>query len=316
MPDNPATPLPIVPLRGARSNPYEHKVVRTYADDPESWRKAIGEHLLFEWGIYNHPDSPRPVSLDEAGVRFFDRQLQLAHRAATTTRPGIQDPPPWPPRRILDLGCGWGYILRHLADRFPACPRLDGLNISDRQLEYCASYLARHLLADRVRLYHANAQDITLLPEPDKPYDLVVIRGVITHFPHRLFEESTAVLHSRVRTDGLLVISDTLYKVDLDTYTPAIPDTVDRLAVGHRKTPAYFAKVLTDSGFAIDDMRVLPSNTDVAHWLLEVRSNLETHFPDGLNGPLEELRVLAVNLSVALLLDQVSAYSIIARRTT
>lgn len=306
MKETTSTALPIHILCGPTVNPYEEKVVYTYADDPGAWRKALGDHLLFEWGIYNHPDSPRPVSLDESGVRFFDRQLELA---------GLTGPGGPPLQRILDLGCGWGFLLGHLARHFPECRRLDGLNISRSQLDYCAHYLAGQGLADRVRLYQCNAQDLGLLPDPDQPYDLAVIRGVITHFPHALYETAMAALAGRIREGGLLVISDTLYNVDLDTYTPAIPDEVDRLAVGHRKTPDYFAKVLHDSGFTVQDMRVLPSNTDVAHWLLEVRSNLDTHFPDGVSGPLEELRVLAVNLSIALLTDQVSAYSIIARRT-
>jgi pre-sodorifen synthase len=304
--ENPRTALPIHVIRGTTVNSYEEKVVRTYADDPEAWRKALGDHLLFEWGIYNHPDSPRPVSLDESGVRFFEKQLELA----CLTGPGCRPQP----GRILDLGCGWGFILGYLARRFPGCPRLDGLNISRAQLDHCARRLACQGLADRIRLYHGNAHDVSLLPDPGQPYDLVVIRGVVTHFPHSLYEASMAALAGRVRAGGLLVISDTLYKTNLDAYQSAIPDMVDRLAVGHRKTPGYFIKVLEDNGFAIQDMRVLPSNTDVAHWLLEVRSNLETCFPDGVTGPLEELRILAVNLSIALLLDKVSAYSIIAER--
>ncbi|MCO1581663.1 methyltransferase domain-containing protein [Crossiella sp. SN42] len=299
--------LPIHVLRGETDNAYQAKVVYTYADDPQAWRKALGENILFEWGIYNHPDSPRPVSLDESGVRFFDRQLELA---------GLTGPDRPPLRRILDLGCGWGFILGYLARLFPECGRLDGLNISRSQLEYCAEHLAGQGIADRTNLYQCNAQDLALLPEPEQLYDLVVIRGVITHFPHALFESSMAALACRVREGGLLVISDTLYKGDLDDYQSAIPDEVDRLAVGYRKTPEYFSKVLEDSGFAVTDMRVLPSNADVAHWLLEVRSNLETHFPDGVTGPLEELRVLAVNLSIALLLNKVSAYSVIAQRTS
>lgn len=292
-------------LQGQTIDQYQEKVVYTYGDDPQSWRKALGEHILFEWGIYNHPDSPRPVSLDEAGVRFFDRQLELAGLTAPD-RPHLQ--------RILDLGCGWGFILRYLAHRFPECPRLDGLNISRRQLEYCSEYLTEHGLTDRTNLYLCNARDVGLLPDPHLHYDLVVIRGAITHFPYELYESSMAALAGRVREGGLLIISDTLFNQDLDTYQSAIPDDIDRLAVGYRKTPEYFTKVLDDSGFTVQDIRVLPSNTDIAHWLLEVRSNIETHFPDGVTGALEELRVAAVNASIALLQDKVSGYSIIARR--
>ncbi|MGP4014859.1 SAM-dependent methyltransferase [Saccharopolyspora sp. 5N708] len=292
-------------IHGPVADAYQEKVVHTYGDDPESWRKALGDTLMFEWGCYDHPDSPRPVSLGESGIRFFERQLDLA---------GLAGPKRPPLSRVLDMGCGWGYLISYLAHRFPDCPRIDGLNISRRQLEYCSTYLNDQGVSDRTSLYLCNARDIGLLPDPQRLYDLVNIRGVITHFPNELYETSMAALAGRIRPGGTVIISDTLYKVDLAEYQSAIPDEVDRLAVGHRKTPGYFAKVLEDNGFTIADMRVLPKNTDVAHWLLEVRSNIETHFPQGITGPLEELRILAVNLSVALLTDKVSAYSIIAHR--
>ncbi|MEU3026966.1 SAM-dependent methyltransferase [Streptomyces incarnatus] len=291
-------------VRGGVLDPYEEKVVRTYEDDPADWHKVLGEHLLFEWGVYNHPDSPRPVSLDEAGIRFFERQLELAGLTATS-RP--------PLRRILDLGCGWGYIMRDLADRFPECPLIDGINISPQQLDYCARYLAGHRLTDRTRLYLCNGRDVDLIPDRGHPYDLVVARGVFTHFPRDTYETCLAALARRAAPGGLLVISDTLFKSP-EGYESAIPDEVDRLACGNRKSPAYFAGAIEGAGFTIEDMRVLPSNTDVAHWFLETRSNIETWFPDGVTGALEDLRVTALNMSVALLTDQVSAYSVVARR--
>lgn len=302
-------PEPTLPpyhvICGPFVDPYREKVVHTYGDDPRSWQKALGENILFQWGVYDHPDSPRPVSLDEAGIRFFGRQLELAG-LLSEERPCIS--------RILDLGCGWGYILRYLSTAFPECERIDGVNISRRQLEYCAELLTTHGLTDRVDLYLCDACDVDLLPGPGEPYDLAIIRGVITHFSNDLFERSMSALAQRMRPGGLLIISENLYNIDPATYRSEIADHVDRLACGHRKTPEFIGKVMKNNSFSILDQRVLPKNTDVAHWLLEVRSNIETHFPDGVSGPLEELRVLAVNLSLALLTDKFSAYSIIARR--
>lgn len=288
-------------IHGPDPDPYEEKVIYTYGDDPATWKKIIGEQLLYEWGIYDHPDSPRPVSLDESGGRYFQRQLDLA---------GLTGPNRPPMNRVLDVGCGWGSILKILAAQFPECDRLDGINVSRRQLEYCTRDLVG--LADRINLYLCNARDLALLPDADVPYDLVVLRGVATHFPPALFETMAAALAGRTHPGSLLVISDTLY-TDLDTYQSAIPDEVDRQASAHRKSPQYFTSVLTTNGFTITDMRVLPSNTDVAHWLLEVLSNIETHYPQGPTGSFKELATTAVNLSIGLLTNQISAYSIIAR---
>ncbi|KAG0192173.1 hypothetical protein DFQ28_010054 [Apophysomyces sp. BC1034] len=297
--------LPYSIIQCRNKNDYESKVVQTYCEDPEDWRKVIGNHLLFQFGVYDDPKSIPPISLDESGIRYFERQLRLA---------GLEEPNHQPIKRILDVGCGWGYILKYLADRFPECPRLDGVNVSPQQLEYCKNLHDKHGLSRRISLYLCNAQDIDLLPDPDDPYDLAIIRGVISHFPNDLYKATMKALASRMRKGGIVVISDNLYKVDLFNYQPDTADDVDRLACKHRKTPAYFRQVLEQSGFIVQDMQILPSNIDVARWLIDAKTNIEKHFPQGTTGALEELRVLAENWSVALIKDKVSTYSIILKK--
>ncbi|MFJ9690864.1 SAM-dependent methyltransferase [Kitasatospora sp. NPDC101183] len=291
-------------IDGPSLNPYRAKVVDTYDDPPELWRKALGDTLLFQWGLYE--GSSRALSLGEAGVRYFDRQLGLAE-LLSERRPRI--------RRILDLGCGWGFVSFLLARRFPECPQIDAINISPRQLDYCAEFLADHELLDRVRLFLCDGQDIGLLPDPQQPYDLVIVRGVYTHFPNEVFENAVRALSSRVGPGGTVIISDTLYHGDLGSYSSEVPDLVDRVACANRKTPEYFAEVLEGNGFAIQDMRILPSNAEVAHWFQQTRSNIEANFPEGGPGTLGELQNMAENMAVSLPKDKLSAYSVIARRT-
>ncbi|KVK88958.1 methyltransferase type 12 [Burkholderia cepacia] len=300
-----AAPFAVVP--SAVPNPYLGKVEYTYQDDPEDWRKAIGDNLMFQFGVYDDPRSTPPISLDESGLRYFDQQMELAGFGASEPAPII--------RRILDVGCGWGFGLKYLAERFPTCARLDGVNVSRTQLEYCAKYLAGQQLDDRVHLYLCDAQDVDRLPDADEPYDLVTIRGVITHFPDDLYERAMRRLAPRVREGAKLVISDNLYNVPLDDYRSDIHDEVDRLACKHRKRPDYFQRVIEDSGFVVEDIRVLPANIDVVRWFMDVKQNIERHFtPGNIPPPLEELRVMAVSLSVALIKDKFSTYSVIARR--
>ena len=293
-------------LRGKLANHYEPKVVYTYQDNPEDWRKAIGDCLMFQFGVYDDPRSTPPISLDESGRRYFDQQMEIA---------GFDQPSSFPIKRILDVGCGWGFGLKYLAEHFPRCRRLEGVNISSRQLEYCATYHAEHGLSNRIQLYLCDAQDVDLLPDPDEPYDLVTIRGVISHFPNALYERAMAKLAARVRPGAKVIFSDNLYNVPLDEYQSDTYDDVDRLACKHRKTPDYFRRVLEQSGFLVEDMRVLPANIDVARWFMDVKKNIETHFTeDNIPAPLKELRVMAVSLSVALIKDKFSTYSIIAKR--
>jgi len=299
--------LPYQIIQGSSVDNYQEKVVYTYGDSPEDWRKAIGDYILFQFGVYDDPRSTPPISLDESGIRYFERQLKLA---------GLEEPNRAPIKRILDIGCGWGYILKYLAERFPECQRLDGVNVSRRQLDFCANFYKEQGLSDRINLYLCNAKDVELLPDADEPYDLVVIRGVISHFPNELYESAMSALLPRVREGGVVIISDNLYNTEPDAYTSDTQDDVDRLACKHRKTPTYFRDVLEQCGFTTHDMRVLPSNIDVAHWLMASKANIENKvlFPHGVTGALEELRVLAENWSVALLKNKVSTYSVIVKK--
>lgn len=291
-------------IQGSSVNDYQEKVVYTYGDSPEDWRKAIGNALWFQFGVYDDPRSAQPITLDESGLRYFEKQLKLA---------GLAQPGNPEIKRILDIGCGWGTVLVYLAKYFPDCRHLDGINVSARQLEYAARLHADQALSDRINLYQCNAQDIDLLPSIEEPYDLVIMRGVISHFPNDLYETVMKKLSKQLAPNGTIIISDNLYNVELEKYTSDTADTVDRLACKHRKTPEYLSRVIKQSGFAIQDMRILPDNADATHWLLNIKTNIENNFPGGVTGALEELHTTCESLSVAIVKNKISIYSVILK---
>ncbi|MEU1019068.1 methyltransferase domain-containing protein [Streptomyces sp. NPDC005898] len=293
-------------LPSHRSDPFRAHVVRAYEDSPGDWQKVLGEQLHFQWGVFGHPDSPRPVSLDEAGRRHLERQLALAtgDGSGQTT-----------PRRILDIGCGWGATLRHLAQVYPDCPRLDGMNISAQQLAHCAGFVRDVPRPDRVHLYLCDAADIAELPDREQPYDLVIARGVITHLPPQVYETAVEALARRMRPGSLFVVSETLYTEEFLDREPDLPANADHLALRHRKSLRYVTEVLRDGGFRIRDDRVLPCPEDAARWVLELKSNIDVHFPEKASPPLEAIRGMAADLAVALLRQDASAHSIVAERS-
>ncbi|KAM3497773.1 hypothetical protein MY10362_008886 [Beauveria mimosiformis] len=193
-------------IQSDRFDPYQDKVVHTYDDPPEMWHKALGENLSFQFGLFDEAElagSPKPGPVGPSEFRHFDRQLELG---------GFLVPNRQRLNRILDVGCGWGYITRHMAELFPECPCIDAINISQRQLDYCANNLSEDLKS-RVNLYLCNGQDIDMLPDQTVPYDLVIVRGVYTHFLPDVFEASVAQVAQRLRYNATVIISDTLYKV-------------------------------------------------------------------------------------------------------
>ncbi|WP_208446834.1 methyltransferase domain-containing protein [Streptomyces sp. SUK 48] len=292
MQDTPAA-IPIVPISGPTPDPYQAAVERVYQDPPDRWRPVIGEAMWFQFGVYD-----QGTSLDEAGARHFEIQLDLA---------GIE-----PPRRVLELGPGWGTATSHLATRFPNCPRLDIVNVSRPQLDHAARRLARAGLAGRVNLYLCAARDVDRLPDPDEHYDLVLLRGAIVHLSPEILEETLAGLARRMSPGGTVVISEHTY-ADLDRYRSAIPDPDDRLASGHRKTVTDLTRALDRHGFVLRDLRQLPSAGDSIRWLTDIGANVARHYP-GADRPkvFAELADHARNWSSALRTGQVAVSSLIA----
>lgn len=304
------SPKAVTFIQSHRNDPYQAKVVKTYEVPGEQWEKALGnEGLGFQFGSFDQAElaagpKPGPVGLSE--LRYFDRQLEIA---------GLWGPNQPPLNRIMDLGCGWGSITEHLAKRFPQCPCIDGINISQTQLDYFVDRLPADL-SDRINLYNCNGQDVDLLPDPATAYDLVVVRGVYTHFLNQTFEDSVARVVPRLAPGGVLLISDALYRTDnLAKYESHIPDTRDRVAVGNRKTVGYYTSVLIRNGLVLQDFRLLPSAAEVIHWFKVVQLNIEQNFPeDGVPGPISELYELARNGADAVAKNKLGIYSIVARR--
>ncbi|SDR39437.1 Cyclopropane fatty-acyl-phospholipid synthase [Pseudomonas grimontii] len=291
-------------IRSSTADHYQSKIESVYADPPEEWRKVIGNEFWYQYGVFDEKMDPNSLALDASGRRHMEHQFELAEQAgADVSSQSI--------RRAIDIGCGWGPVLSFLAKRYPHCERIDGVNVSRPQLEFASQTISRNL-ADRIRLYLCNAKDIGALPDPQLPYDLAIFRGSLFHFTPQVLQETMQSLAQRMRTDGTVIISESLYTVDLATYQSFIPDKVDRAASGHRKTPDSLQKALEDNGFEVIDRRITPSNEDVIRWYGLVKDNLDAHYPDSRNPNFSELRDIAINFSDALRKNKASSFSFIA----
>jgi hypothetical protein len=292
---------PLLTIKSTLSDPYQSTIEEVYAGDPKDWESVLGVPIWFQGGVY---DAPRPeaLSIAESGERHFDLQLRLAgHRRAENGNV----------KRILDIGCGWGVELEHLGGYFPACTEIDAVNISAVQLGYCADRLDALGMHDRVNLYLCNAQDIAMLPAPERPYDLVLMRGSSTHFSMDVLHAALGATASRMSQGSSLIIAENLYR---DGYESPIPDTTDRLACRYRKTPAEFLEALEQNDLVVDDMRKLPSNADMIQWWHDIGVSVRERFGAAPPPVFQDLRDAADNMELALAKDAISAYSIIAHR--
>jgi ubiquinone/menaquinone biosynthesis C-methylase UbiE len=103
------------------------------------------------------------------------------------------------PHRILDVGCGTGFLLRQLASRLPEALELAGIDAAAPMIE-----VARSNARDpRLQFLIGVAEQ---LPYPDATFDLVVSTTSFDHWPD---QQAGLIECARVMTPGAhLVLAD------------------------------------------------------------------------------------------------------------
>jgi len=102
---------------------------------------------------------------------------------------------------VLDLGCGEGYVARHLAQR--GCRSLDGVDISTEMIDRALTRETQEPLG--IRYLVADARDLSVLGSAR--YELVL---AVFLFNYLDLPDSTQVLseiHHRLRRGGALIMS-------------------------------------------------------------------------------------------------------------
>lgn len=120
---------------------------------------------------------------DDATIDWYAK----THGEDLTTRSVVEAAPFSAADAILDIGCGTGASLRHLA-ALGAEGRLVGVDPSERMICH-----ARRLSPDRLEFAMASAED---LPFPDAAFDGVLAVNSVNHWPDPAagFAEASRVL--------------------------------------------------------------------------------------------------------------------------
>ena len=127
---------------------------------------------------------PRPdASLDEAQenkYRLVFEKLRL--------KPGD---------RLLDVGCGWGGMVRYAARRGVTAT---GVTLSEQQTAWAQRAIAEEGLADLAEVRYGDYRDIA-----ETGFDAVSSIGLLEHIGVRNYSSYFAFLQSRLRPGGLLL---------------------------------------------------------------------------------------------------------------
>ena len=89
--------------------------------------------------------------------------------------------------RVLDIGCGWGSLARHIVRARPDV-HVTGITISPGQLDFALAHNAAALTEDQKGRVDLRLQDMRTY-EPERPFDAVMSVGVFEHVGRSLYTE-------------------------------------------------------------------------------------------------------------------------------
>lgn len=117
----------------------------------------LDREMVYSCAYFSHAEE----DLDAAQARKLDyicRKLRL--------KPG---------ERLLDIGCGWGGLVRHAAREYGA--RAVGITLSEPQAAYAHERIAAEGLSERCAVELADYRDV----DEDDPFDKLVSVGMFEH---------------------------------------------------------------------------------------------------------------------------------------
>jgi cyclopropane-fatty-acyl-phospholipid synthase len=144
------------------------------------YEKVLGPSMAYTCAVFPKPEA----SLEEAQEEKFDlvaRKLDL--------QPGM---------RLLDVGCGWGGMVRHAAKRYGVAAL--GITLSRAQAEWAAAAVAADGLSDKVQIIHGDYRDA-----PGVEYDAISSIGLLEHVGVQNYPAYFSFLYDKLRYGGRLL---------------------------------------------------------------------------------------------------------------
>ncbi|MFO1415509.1 MAG: class I SAM-dependent methyltransferase [Burkholderiales bacterium] len=185
--------------RSNRSNIAHH-----YDVSNAFYRLWLDERMVYSCAYY-HADTD---TLEQAQLQKLDhicRKLRLV-----------------PGETLLDIGCGWGGLVFHAAERYGV--RAHGITLSRNQFEHVRAEIGRRGLGDRVRVELRDYADL-----PDEPaYDKVASIGMFEHVGVARFPKYFGKIHRVLKPGGLVLNHGITHNtLDADSLGSGIGEFVD-----------------------------------------------------------------------------------------
>jgi cyclopropane-fatty-acyl-phospholipid synthase len=155
-------------------------IAHHYDISNEFYRLVLGPAMTYSCAYFALPDS----SLEDAQRdkhELICRKLRLKEG-----------------ERMLDVGCGWGTLAIHAAQRFGVS--VVGVTLSQKQAELAAKRVAEAGVGDRVEIRIQDERDVD-----DGPYDAITSVGMFEHVGAERLSKYFRHLHALLRPQGRLL---------------------------------------------------------------------------------------------------------------
>ncbi|MGN9808173.1 class I SAM-dependent methyltransferase [Micromonospora sp. BQ11] len=144
------------------------------------YEKVLGESMTYTCAVYRSPDD----TLEEAQAAKYDLVAQkLALKAGM---------------RLLDVGCGWGGMVRHAAREYGV--KALGVTLSQAQAQWARAAIEREGLTGLAEVRHLDYRDA-----PREQFDAVSSIGLTEHIGVRNYPVYFRALRDRLRVGGRLL---------------------------------------------------------------------------------------------------------------
>jgi cyclopropane-fatty-acyl-phospholipid synthase len=178
--------LPVPPeearLRGVRHSKERDAAAIAHHYDVSNafYRIVLGPSMTYSCAVWERGD----VTLEDAQAAKYElvsRKLGL--------RPGM---------RLLDVGCGWGGMVRFAAREYGV--KALGVTLSSEQASWAKQAIDREGLADLAEVRHADYRDVL-----ESDFDAISSIGLTEHIGVRQYPHYFGFLKSKLRTQGRLL---------------------------------------------------------------------------------------------------------------
>ncbi|NBE81629.1 class I SAM-dependent methyltransferase [Micromonospora rubida] len=144
------------------------------------YEKVLGPSMTYTCAVFRAPDD----TLEQAQAAKYDL---VAGKLAL--KPGM---------RLLDVGCGWGGMVRHAAREYGV--KALGVTLSRAQAQWAQAAIEREGLTDLAEVRHLDYRDA-----PREQFDVVSSIGLTEHIGVRNYPVYFGALRDRLRPGGRLL---------------------------------------------------------------------------------------------------------------